>query len=288
MAFVGKIQGQSDVINEKNNEWKSFFLACGGAISKAGSDVLHYDSGTWKCFLYYWLCEVNQPSMALWGNPTFTNGFSWQRTSNAELWCLFCCQPAHALQQIVDLPVIGNPWWQPFCLSLDMLTVSGGFMETRAFYQICYNNIFCIFHMVWVKTRCVTSKLAMNQFRWQILVTIQINQKFLSAYNPLPVHQIATNFCTCHDSCAVVTCSKLCSNHLIKTWIKSKLWIHLFWTRIIWQSVSVMSWGLQYQKPDCYWIRNVWRKGYSEPHYVVRSRHTMALQKGIYLLGKLK
>ena len=34
-----------------------------------------------------------------------------------------------------------------------------------------------------------------------------------SYYNSYCYFQIATNFCTCHDSCAVVACAKIYSNH---------------------------------------------------------------------------
>ena len=34
--------------------------------------------------------------------------------------------------------------------------------------------------------------------------------------------QIATNFCTCHDSTAVVSCTKLCSNHNYYNWDESE------------------------------------------------------------------
>ena len=35
-------------------------------------------------------------------------------------------------------------------------------------------------------------------------------------HNSVAGHQIATNFCTCHDSTAVVPCAKFCSDHCIR------------------------------------------------------------------------
>ena len=32
---------------------------------------------------------------------------------------------------------------------------------------------------------------------------------------------ITTNSSTCHDSCAVVACAKICSDHFIRNWIKN-------------------------------------------------------------------
>ena len=40
--------------------------------------------------------------------------------------------------------------------------------------------------------------------------------------NSVPCHQIATNFCTCHDSSAVMACAKFCSNYFITCWLKTK------------------------------------------------------------------
>ena len=41
--------------------------------------------------------------------------------------------------------------------------------------------------------------------------------------------QIATKFCTCHDSTAVVTCTKLCSDHCIRIEVTVKQNFHRIW-----------------------------------------------------------
>ena len=42
-------------------------------------------------------------------------------------------------------------------------------------------------------------------------------------------HQIATIFCTCHDSTAVVPCTKFCSVHSIRLEIRVKRNFHRIW-----------------------------------------------------------
>ena len=47
--------------------------------------------------------------------------------------------------------------------------------------------------------------------------------------NSVVGHQIATNFCTCHDSTAVVPCTKFCSYHCIKIEMRVKRNFHRIW-----------------------------------------------------------
>ena len=44
--------------------------------------------------------------------------------------------------------------------------------------------------------------------------------------NSVTGHQIATNFCTCHDSTAVVPCTKFCSDHCIRIEMRVKRNFH--------------------------------------------------------------
>ena len=48
-------------------------------------------------------------------------------------------------------------------------------------------------------------------------------------HNSVADHQIATKFCTCHDSTAVVPCTKLCSNHCIRIEVRVKRNSHRVW-----------------------------------------------------------
>ena len=48
-------------------------------------------------------------------------------------------------------------------------------------------------------------------------------------HNSVARHQIATNFCTCHDSTAVVPCTKFCSDHCIRIEVSMKRNFHRIW-----------------------------------------------------------
>ena len=58
--------------------------------------------------------------------------------------------------------------------------------------------------------------------------------------NSVAGHQIATKFCTCHDSTAVVPCTKFCSDHCIRIEMTVKRNFHRIWivmeTRLVYQS----------------------------------------------------
>ena len=42
-------------------------------------------------------------------------------------------------------------------------------------------------------------------------------------------HQITTKFCTCHDSCAVVSCGKFCSDRFVWIWMRAIWNFHGIW-----------------------------------------------------------
>ena len=48
-------------------------------------------------------------------------------------------------------------------------------------------------------------------------------------HNSVAGHKIATNFCTCHDSTAVVPCTKLCSDHCIRIEVRVKRNFNQIW-----------------------------------------------------------
>ena len=67
----------------------------------------------------------------------------------------------------------------------------------------------------------------------------------ISCYS-IPGYQITTKFCTCHDSCAIMTCAKFWGDHSIKIWITPKLNFHWIWitSEKLWENVSEMAFGL--------------------------------------------
>ena len=48
-------------------------------------------------------------------------------------------------------------------------------------------------------------------------------------HNSVAGHQIATNFCTCHGSTAVVPCAKFCSDHCIRIEMRANRNSHRIW-----------------------------------------------------------
>ena len=56
-------------------------------------------------------------------------------------------------------------------------------------------------------------------------------------------YQIATNFCTWHDSIALMSCAKFCSNHYITIWMKKKNFFiicELWWGNLLWHGFLSM------------------------------------------------
>ena len=41
----------------------------------------------------------------------------------------------------------------------------------------------------------------------------------------MPVYDIATDFCICHDSTALVSCADICGDQLIRIWMRAK-WVY--------------------------------------------------------------
>ena len=48
-------------------------------------------------------------------------------------------------------------------------------------------------------------------------------------HNSVAGHQITTIFCTCHDSTAVVQCTKFCSDHCVRIGLRVKRNFHRIW-----------------------------------------------------------
>ena len=62
-------------------------------------------------------------------------------------------------------------------------------------------------------------------------------------------HQIATIFCTCHDSTAVVPCTKFCSDHCIRIDVRVKHNFHRIWIAM---EKTLVKWPLDHiALPTC-------------------------------------
>ena len=75
-----------------------------------------------------------------------------------------------------------------------------------------------------------------NRPLWPISLTIFHSHfkwvEFFSLYNLIHIIHISTNFCSCHDSLAVVACAKLCSDHFFRIWMRAKWNLHHIWNMI--------------------------------------------------------
>ena len=63
-------------------------------------------------------------------------------------------------------------------------------------------------------------------------------------HNSVAGHQIATNFCTSHDSTAVVLCTKFCSDHSIRIVMRVKRNFNQIWIAM---EKTLVKWGLGQQ-----------------------------------------
>ena len=64
---------------------------------------------------------------------------------------------------------------------------------------------------------------------WWIFARNSNPIKTLPCCNSIAGYRIATNLCTCHDSTAVMACTKLCSDHYIKIKERVKRNFHKIW-----------------------------------------------------------
>ena len=81
--------------------------------------------------------------------------------------------------------------------------------------------------------------VCVHVYGWAVRLRGPFHQRFfahnsnsmetLTCHNSVAGHQIATNFCTCHDSTAVVPCTKLCGDHCIRIELIVKRNFHRIW-----------------------------------------------------------
>ena len=56
----------------------------------------------------------------------------------------------------------------------------------------------------------------------------------MSSCNPIYGDGMATNFCTCHDSSAVMACAKFCNDRSTKIWIRATTNLKFLWKKTWW------------------------------------------------------
>ena len=72
-------------------------------------------------------------------------------------------------------------------------------------------------------------ELTRGPFHWQFYACNSNSIETSPCCNSVAGHQIATNFCTCHHSTAVVPCTTFFSNHCIRMEMRVKRNFHLIW-----------------------------------------------------------
>ena len=77
-------------------------------------------------------------------------------------------------------------------------------------------------------------------------------------HNSVAGHQIATNFCTCHDSTAVVPCTKFCSDHCIRIEVRVKRNFHRIWIAMEKPSVKRAPAWLRMACVECVVLSTYW------------------------------
>ena len=66
-------------------------------------------------------------------------------------------------------------------------------------------------------------------YHWQLFARNSNSMETLPCCNSIVVHQTATNFCTCHDSTAVLSCAKFCSYGWVKIKVRMNQILHWIW-----------------------------------------------------------
>ena len=79
--------------------------------------------------------------------------------------------------------------------------------------------------------RCIGCGLRYGCFTNNFCTQFKFDGKFCS--NSFSDHQIGTNFCTCHDSTAVVPSAKTCCDHCIRIEVRVKRNFHRIWIGMV-------------------------------------------------------
>ena len=75
----------------------------------------------------------------------------------------------------------------------------------------------------------VTAYETRGLFHWRFFARDSSSMETSPWHNSVAGHQIATNLCTCHDSTAVVPCTKFCNDHCIRIKMRVKWNFHRIW-----------------------------------------------------------
>ena len=88
----------------------------------------------------------------------------------------------------------------------------------------------CVWHRnTQLKTSCILCYCIPGARFTNVFCSQFISMETSTCHNSVAGHQIATNFCTCHDSTAVVPCTKFSSDHCDRIEVRVKRHFHRIW-----------------------------------------------------------
>ena len=97
--------------------------------------------------------------------------------------------------------------------------------KQRTGFHVLLPGICCV---GWICLRHDT-KLGYRRFRVPYLAWNSNSMENMHCCKSMTDHQIATNFCTCHDSIAVMSCAKFRGNHFVRNGRTAKQNFHKIW-----------------------------------------------------------
>ena len=107
------------------------------------------------------------------------------------------------------------------------LTEANYFTDTSSLYHISCSSVMVAAHFTTVKHFMLWGSGA--RFTNVFFAHNSNSMEIWPCHDSVAGHKIATNFCTCHNSIAVVPCTKFCSDHCIRIEVRVKRNFHQIW-----------------------------------------------------------
>ena len=101
--------------------------------------------------------------------------------------------------------------------------------QVPAAHLWCPGGLVCCIQFASQLPHSAPVTVGLGHISWRILPSIFKFDKRSVYSNSITNNPIATNICTCHDSCAVVACANVCNNQYIRIWMRMKWNCHHIW-----------------------------------------------------------
>ena len=92
------------------------------------------------------------------------------------------------------------------------------------YFKFCYNRLNMICHIQWMPLEMIQVPIS-----WTIFHHNENSMKNFFQCNSIAGYHIATKFCTCCDSTAVMACAKFHNDHLTTIWMRAEWNFHQIW-----------------------------------------------------------